>query len=49
MYEYGTLKHVEVILKRGLDRREIVEGMNQLGYMFMWKCHSETPCIPIIY
>jgi hypothetical protein len=50
MYEYGTLKSVEVILRRR-GRGRIMEGMNQTGAqrMNMWKCYSETPCTTTIY
>jgi hypothetical protein len=50
MYEYGTLKPVEVILRRRLGKRENREGMNQLEVhcMHIWKCHNETPSSTII-
>jgi hypothetical protein len=49
--EYGTLKHVEAVLRRGGRRGRIMEGTNQAGaeYMNIWKCHNETPCTTIIY
>jgi hypothetical protein len=31
--EYGTLKLVKVILRRGRGMKEIMEGMNQTGYL----------------
>jgi hypothetical protein len=49
MYEYGTLKTVEAILRGGGGRRRIMEGTNQTGihYMHMRKCHSNPPCTTI--
>jgi hypothetical protein len=32
MNEYGTLKPVKVILRRGRGRGRIIVGMNQTGY-----------------
>jgi hypothetical protein len=32
VYEYGTLKPIEVILRRGGGRGRIMEGMNQMGH-----------------
>jgi hypothetical protein len=52
MYAYGTLKPVEVIFKKGNGvGGRILVGMNQTGlsYMYLWKCHNETPCITTIY
>jgi hypothetical protein len=52
MYEYGTLKLVEVILTRGVEKKgRIMEGINQTGvqYMYMWERHSEIPYIAIVY
>jgi hypothetical protein len=30
MYEYGTLKQITVISRRGIKRGRLMEGMNQL-------------------
>jgi hypothetical protein len=51
MYEYGTLKPVEAVLKRGREKREIMEEMNQtcVHCTYVWKCHNNTPCTAIIY
>jgi hypothetical protein len=32
VYEYRTLKPIEVILRRGGGRGRIMEGMNQMGH-----------------
>jgi hypothetical protein len=47
MYEYGILKPVKVILRRGVGKRENDGEMNQsrIQYMYIWNCHNETPCI----
>jgi hypothetical protein len=47
MNGYGTVKPVEIILRRGWRKREKNGGDEPNGYI--WKCHSETPCITIIY
>jgi hypothetical protein len=49
MYEYGTLKPVKVILRRGGERGRIMEGMNQAWVYctHIWKCHKGTPCTNI--
>jgi hypothetical protein len=51
IYENGTLKLVEVILRRRGGRRRIMEGINQtrVHCVHIWKCHKETPCIAIMY
>jgi hypothetical protein len=42
MYEYGTLKPVEVILTRGRGRWRM-EGMNQTKHCtYIWICHNKT-------
>jgi hypothetical protein len=33
LYEHGTLKSIEVILREGGRRGRIMEGMNQVGYI----------------
>jgi hypothetical protein len=45
MYEYGKLKPVEVILRRGGSRRRIMGGMKQpeVQYMDIWKFYNEIP------
>jgi hypothetical protein len=45
MYGYGTLKPVEVILKRRWGRGRIMEGMNPTGvqYMHIGKCGNKPP------
>jgi hypothetical protein len=49
MYKYGTLKPVEVILRRGGGRGRIMEGMNQIKIVCMhkWK-YNESTCETII-
>jgi hypothetical protein len=44
MDEYGTLKPVEIILRRGEGRRKAMEAINQNGIhcMHIWKCHNKT-------
>jgi hypothetical protein len=44
IYEYGTLKPVEIILRRGREKSDN-NRMNLTGvhYMHIWKCHNETP------
>jgi hypothetical protein len=51
MYEYGTLKTVEVILRKGMGEEKIMEEMKQtwVQYMYLWKYHNELPCISITY
>jgi hypothetical protein len=51
MHGYGTLKPVGVILEWGVGKERIMEGMNQarVPYMYIWKFHSEIPCITIIH
>jgi hypothetical protein len=50
MYEYGTLKTVEVILRREREKKKN-EGdePNGVQYMHIWKYHNESPCITMIY
>jgi hypothetical protein len=50
MYEYGTLKTAEVILRRAGGRGRIMEVTNQTGlqYMYILECY-DTPCITTIY
>jgi hypothetical protein len=51
MYEYGTLKPAEVILRKGRGKWEkMEEEMNKtrVHYMHIWKSHNETPCTTII-
>jgi hypothetical protein len=45
MYEYGTLKPVEVILRSRWGKRENNGGdePNQVHCKHIWKCHNETP------
>jgi hypothetical protein len=49
MYEYGTLKPVEVILRRVERRGRIVEGMNQMRVQctHISNYHDEIPCTTI--
>jgi hypothetical protein len=49
MYEYGTLKPVKVILRRGVGK--IMKGINQIRvyYTYIWKCCNKTTCIIILY
>jgi hypothetical protein len=51
IYEYGALKHVEVILRRGRGRGRIMEVMSQTGLhcIHVWKCHNKIPCTANIY
>jgi hypothetical protein len=44
MYEYGTLKPIQVILRRGRKKRKKIEGMNQTGIYntHIWKCYIDT-------
>jgi hypothetical protein len=51
MYEQGTLKPVEAILRRGRGKRENNGGNEPswVQYMYIWKCNNEIPCITIIY
>jgi hypothetical protein len=50
MYKDGTMKPVEVILRRGTGKRENKGWMDQTGVhcTHIWKCHNETPCLTII-
>jgi hypothetical protein len=50
-YEYGTLKPVEVILRRG-EEEEGGYGRNELNrgtFLAYLKYHNKTPCTAIIY
>jgi hypothetical protein len=51
VYEYGTLKPAEVIVRRGRGRGRRVEGMNETREhcMHTWKHHNENPCTTMIY
>jgi hypothetical protein len=52
MYEYGTLKPVEVISRRGAGEEGGKNGgINQtrVQCMYIWKWHNRTPFITIIY
>jgi hypothetical protein len=51
IYRYGTLKPVEIILRRGMGEEGNNGGdePNWVGYTYIWKYHNETPCIAIIY
>jgi hypothetical protein len=46
MYEYGTLKPVKVILRRGRRNRENTRGDKpKRSALYAYKkCHSENPC-----
>jgi hypothetical protein len=50
--EHGTLKPIQVILrKEGGRRRLLEEEMNQIGVncTHIWKYHNESLCITNIY
>jgi hypothetical protein len=50
MYEYGSLKPVDVILSRGRKKRKNNEEDEPgIHCMRIWKCHNKTPCTTIIY
>jgi hypothetical protein len=52
MYKYGTLKHVGVILRKGLGikgRKMEVLNQTRVKYMHIWKYHNEIPCITTTY
>jgi hypothetical protein len=51
MYEYGALKHAEVILRRGMNTgRKEWRSAPKHGIRYVkTKCHNQTPCITFTY
>jgi hypothetical protein len=51
MHKNGTLKPIEVILRRGVGKEKITEKMNQtrVQYMYIWKCYNKTFFVTVIY
>jgi hypothetical protein len=51
MYEYGTLKPVKVILKKGGQKRENNGGdePNWVHCIHIWKCCNTCPCTTMTY
>jgi hypothetical protein len=43
MYEYGTLKHVKAILRRGMEKRKNNAGMNKtrVHHTHVRECHND--------